>query len=158
MEKQKHTPGPWKAVEGKDFDGEKEIVIRGHEQGRIMRIANAWLEANACLIAAAPELLEACKVVEGYLQALRSVKYATSDKNPASDGSHHITLLQVAIAKAEGEEKPCSKCGDEAHPDTSPPMCVDHMAKKGGGNDPETADEEMKTMEARDVNEESGAK
>lgn len=106
--------------------------------------------------ATAHELLEACKVAEGYLQALRSVKYATSSKKPASDGSRHIAHLQAIIAKAEG--KLCSKCSDEAHPDTDPPMCVDHMAQRGGGNDPETADEEMKAMEIRDLNEESGAK
>lgn len=52
----------------------------------------------------------------------------------------------------------CTKCDEEAHPDTEPPMCVDHMAQKGGGNDPETADEEMKAIEARDLNEDEGDK
>ncbi len=52
----------------------------------------------------------------------------------------------------------CRKCGEPAQPDTDPPMCVDHMSQKGGGNDPETADEEMEAMEARDLNEDEGDK
>lgn len=52
----------------------------------------------------------------------------------------------------------CSKCDNEAQPDTDPLLCVDCMAQKGGGNDPETADEEMKAMEARNVNEDEGDK
>lgn len=34
----------------------------------------------------------------------------------------------------------CHKCGDEAQPDTDPPMCINHMAQKGGGNDESTAE------------------
>lgn len=43
--------------------------------------------------------------------------------------------------QAKKQIEPCSKCGDEAAPGTNPPMCVDHMAQKGGGNDHETKKE-----------------
>lgn len=56
------------------------------------------------------------------------------------------------------EHPVCSECGAEAQPGSDPPMCVDHMSQKGGGNDPETADEEMKALEARDLNESEGDK
>lgn len=97
----KHTPGPWRwrganepwqeiEQEFRGLDGpDKEDVLRvedtyrGYpECGEELRIfADA---ANARLIAAAPELLEACKA---YL----------SDP----DGSHAASLALAAIAKAE---------------------------------------------------------
>lgn len=37
----------------------------------------------------------------------------------------------------------CLKCGiNEAQPDTDPPRCTTCMAEAGGGNDPETQNEE----------------
>lgn len=39
--------------------------------------------------------------------------------------------------------KICEKCGIRpAQKDTDPPMCTDCMANAGGGNDPETKEEE----------------
>lgn len=51
------------------------------------------------------------------------------------DDSKNHSQLQVAIEK---NQKACRKCGAEAQPDSDPPMCVDCMSQKGGGNDPET--------------------
>ena len=63
----KHTPGPWK-VAGDDING--QAIVRGEH----VEIATCWhhclgsleiqMRANARLIAAAPELLDA---LEGYI-------------------------------------------------------------------------------------------
>jgi hypothetical protein len=63
MTERKHTPGPWVVME--DETGEIAIVQdAGYEGGLIVTYAfpvgNAT-EANACLIAAAPELLAALR-------------------------------------------------------------------------------------------------
>lgn len=92
----KHTPGPWIFEEVRGSD-DKTLVYR-----RILNVGNVYkqkgiastgideeAEANARLIAAAPELLEACKAV-------------------ANDTSHAImgklqAQLRIVIAKAEGK-------------------------------------------------------
>ena len=56
------------------------------------------------------------------------------------------------------EHPSCHKCGAEAQPDTNPPLCTDCMSQKSGGNDPETADEEMKALETRNLNKNEGDK
>lgn len=38
---------------------------------------------------------------------------------------------------------PMCPCGEEAQPDTDPPMCAGCFVNKGGGNDPETKKEEQ---------------
>jgi hypothetical protein len=84
-----HTPGPWRAGEG----DESHLVFMGEEA-----IADTWLrgdcgdaEANARLIAAAPDLLVACK------EALDFVH----DMNAANRQARRQIL--DAIAKAEGD-------------------------------------------------------
>lgn len=89
----KHTPGPWVVYEFVDgYD------IRAPEAECYVATASdpeaVWgaigREADACLIAAAPELLAAC---EGLLSVL-----------PAT-GHHAINMARAAIAKAKGEEQ-----------------------------------------------------
>ncbi len=88
----KHTPGPWKMndqgpmVEGSRFtiDSETEKFGQGY-----WLVATVTRPDDARLIAAAPELLEACK------EALRIVN---EKLHPASKD-----LFQQAIAKAEKE-------------------------------------------------------
>lgn len=85
----KYTPGPW-IVTGK-FP--TPITIRPHEGGPYICQVNAGrkdeeYQANARLIAAASDLLEACK-------------YALSGFLP-QEGRYKI--LKRAIAKAEGKE------------------------------------------------------
>ena len=93
-----HTPGPWEACQPYDygdFDGESRLVC-----GDDMRIAvvhwhphlNAEMwDANAHLIAAAPELLEALETLEAALIRDLGAGYAG------------VALCQAAIAKARGE-------------------------------------------------------
>lgn len=46
------------------------------------------------------------------------------------------------LPQAKKQTELCSKCPNEAQPDTDPPMCIDHMAQRGGGNDESTKKEE----------------
>lgn len=93
MSERKHTPGPW-MVEGRTVyalndDGYNRfsaLVQDAHTPGD-------ELEANAQLIAAAPELLEA-------LEAL-TANYADVEQG----GSKNVDKARAAIAKATGESK-----------------------------------------------------
>ncbi len=89
----KHTPGPWKW--GVDFNG-----LCGPEKGmevlRFQMYEGMWLEygesqeANARLIAAAPDLLEALVELE-----------AGSGSSPGAN--KRFSKARAAIAKARGE-------------------------------------------------------
>ena len=92
-----HTLGPWKAqsIKGDNSNlvykrimaGDKPVAFAG-----VYKHPNA--EANARLIAAAPDLLEACKAAREFIS--RSNKL---------DWDNGITpILDKAIAKAESEE------------------------------------------------------
>ena len=91
----KHTPGPWEA--------NGVIVTAGRESFRAlfdckpisMTLSAEECEANAQLIAAAPELLEACIKAHDALLALH-----VCDKDRGWCGDIRETLKQ-AIAKAE---------------------------------------------------------
>jgi len=98
--KTKHTPGPWKWEEGQPYI-EKEW---NHLCCRIAKVTTDklhWHEnriksgeesgANAQLIAAAPELLEACKM------ARIEISEGTADQLT-------IDVLEKAIASAEGSK------------------------------------------------------
>ena len=89
-----HTPGPWK----REYDAEADIVSGERDSG--CTIATVWpdnseYEANANLIAAAPDLLEAIETVISYNRDIRDGKlnYRPQD---------HIDVLEAAIAKAKG--------------------------------------------------------
>ena len=83
----KHTPGPWEISRDAVPEGYTQNTVYAERDGE--RVATAFRnDANARLIAAAPDLLEACKYVKQFL----------GDKHP------EITLrkrLDAAITKAE---------------------------------------------------------
>lgn len=91
----KHTPGPWHYLGGR-------FVAAGTNPGcpfvadcmvsESIR-ATGTTEANAKLIAAAPELLEACKIM-----LVQFKRYRTGHGAAAY---HAINILEEAIAKAE---------------------------------------------------------
>ena len=105
-----HTPGPWSAgrpdtrtesdVYGKWVYGANDeyVAIASDDGG----IGNACV-ANARLIAAAPDLLDACERVSGYLLAL-----------PQLDAQGHAMLrvMHAAIAKTQGL-RPRGATGDQ---------------------------------------------
>ena len=97
----KHTPGPWKPY----WYGGATTV--GHAQDNFQRIAeithtsksDSEITANAKLIAAAPDLLEACRILADYYKGHE----ATDDQAAkyAGGGVYHALLAaRAAIAKA----------------------------------------------------------
>lgn len=85
-----HTPGPWEArnvsqrwieiLGGPDEDGTREIIGTALPTD-INRGVTPTSQANARLIAAAPELLEACK------ELVRLAPYALDNLLPIEPGS-----------------------------------------------------------------------
>lgn len=99
----KHTPGPWQ------YDGMWSLIMAGkyeiaaihaarfaEETSRRKRLDE--VQANARLIAAAPELLEACK------RALSAIEALPPRLN--EDRYEPMMLLSRAIAKATGDSIP----------------------------------------------------
>ena len=78
MSAQHHTPGPWTVVA-------IDWAETGNARFEIKGIRRTGM-ADARLISAAPELLDACK-------AARAL---------TPDGTHTASVLDAAIAKAEG--------------------------------------------------------
>lgn len=95
----KHTPGPWKyGIELSSRSGEWLISFDAGYRGRGISIAETKAgsgqeEANARLISAAPELLEA---LDNTQQLLERLGLESSDEYQANAS---------AIAKAKGETK-----------------------------------------------------
>lgn len=100
----KHTPGPW--VLSYDQGSTRDIVSE-KEQLTICMVRRSWVspdayQANAQLIAAAPELLEAAKLVLAWYDA-------EDDHSQEPDFYKRIEMcrasesaIRSAIAKAEG--------------------------------------------------------
>jgi hypothetical protein len=92
----KHTPGPWTATsrrvtapETEDRLGLDVHIYGGNGQD------NA---ANARLIAAAPDLLEALKM--GYADTMDYIQL----NKLGAENNHWLVLARAAIAKATGEQ------------------------------------------------------
>lgn len=94
MSETKHTPGPWEfdgeyvwadAVRGYVADPNTEDMTSG--RGLAKLDAPEMIKANGYLIAAAPNLLEACR------QA----------RSMTPDGGYTANVLDAAIAKATGD-------------------------------------------------------
>lgn len=112
-----HTPGPWNIGESQDIDGsdekggawiiglDDEIVVAG---GSYEGLKYGVLDhANARLISATPDLLEAAKRAFAYLEIqaekLFNEKKATNGKSSVEDYmAPEALLLRSAIHKAEG--------------------------------------------------------
>ena len=111
----KHTPGPWTlstppvcAARCRYIEIETEILaeIRDTSNGVFVDVA------NATLIAAAPELLEALKhavecmesVADGIIieKRYKGVSPATHVRHMAGHLAQHAKIVKAAIAKAEG--------------------------------------------------------
>lgn len=90
-----HTQGPWKVTSNK-----LQCFIDGPNGEEV---AQCLGDADARLIAAAPELLEALKSAERVLQT--QVRCEFNAGAPPTGTYHHTKLLEIqaAIAKAEGK-------------------------------------------------------
>lgn len=97
--KKQHTPGPWK-IGTPPPNGEQTI---GTQKGLMVAVAttgaNTPTEANANLIAAAPELLEA---LQDFLNWSDSVYYGEDTRRELVRAKDKAS---AAIAKATGEQK-----------------------------------------------------
>lgn len=111
----KHTKGPWVwSDKFKTFDNERNTwsllgeggygILSCDGDANSPQCLGASGEANARLIAAAPELLEALKLVTDVYAAMRET---LSSKYPADGWSAEtmtIDAARAAIAKATGEQ------------------------------------------------------
>lgn len=84
----KYTPGPWGYEYEPDGDNHWIWSAGGDRVATAFPFSTRTTKANARLIAAAPELLEACKSAEW---------------NSLDLPAHTTALLRAAIAKATGE-------------------------------------------------------
>jgi hypothetical protein len=93
----KHTPGPWRVFAAPTAifaEGRKEVV---HWSGFDSSDFQKDIKANARLIAAAPELLEACKKTIELFCTLPNQRYSGLIVACAE-------IVEAAIQKAEGGE------------------------------------------------------
>lgn len=100
----KHTSKPWElspATNGEGFN-----VYGGFEKDRsggvCYLIAKELSEANARLIAAAPDLLEACEEAEYVLNAAAEL-YAADKGQRSTVLDGRLQIVRQAIAKTRGE-------------------------------------------------------
>ena len=94
MSAPKHTPGPW------GYDGAYDVVMRDDVGAWIACVNFEHVDeeqavADAHLIAAAPEMLEA-------LKRLRAVATQSLDIDLIDGGLDALAEVDAAIAKAEG--------------------------------------------------------
>lgn len=88
--KPKYTPGPWKAEKYQD-----RIAI---QKTSGVHIAQVMLVDDAALIAAGPELLEACQAI----MKAEAMQQGKRDGGTMAAISIAIDSARAAIAKAEG--------------------------------------------------------
>lgn len=93
-----HTPGPWTAHEETKYRrAEVTHNERGDPIAEVFGPSADQRQANARLIAAAPEMLTALRDAENWLGEL--------DAGPDTGAQALIAELRAAIAKAEGRDK-----------------------------------------------------
>ena len=91
-----HTPGPWETSRDAVPPGHVQITIYAESTGE--RVATAFeRNANAKLIAAAPELLSACK---GAFQCIDAICHVR--KGGEREWHFVRDMLKAAITKATG--------------------------------------------------------
>lgn len=108
----KHTPAPWRVQSDKNTTrviGDNGSLCGLHKTARNhikgVSICPIELKANACLIAAAPELLEALEVVEAQIESFytATITNAKSRDENTELKSAALDNVRAAIAKARGQ-------------------------------------------------------
>ncbi len=104
-----HTPGPWMAVnKGRHWNNESIdnwIITYGNVEEQI--VDHCYEEADAKLIAAAPDLLAACRAAESILDSLmidEDTRKAGLWQGPGP--ARVVATLLAAIGKATGQPVP----------------------------------------------------
>jgi hypothetical protein len=104
-----HTPGPWAADTHDVGGGSIQVYPEGHfldpwiadvKCEHVGPKSRTEIEANACLIIAAPDLLAACRMALTQMRERRS--FVDMPERPG-DVEYVRSCLRDAIAKAEGE-------------------------------------------------------
>lgn len=115
-----HTPGPWTIHDQVDSEGFTIIKGQGLRLAKVTNSEPDWAEANARLIAAAPELLEDCEAtmrdlntaidhlniwnfgeLQAHLFGMQQKRAEVAAKAKGYTTIHEIAA-RAAIAKAEG--------------------------------------------------------
>jgi len=86
-----HTPGPWYAEA--DDENESSFVWNREALPRKAVAHDIFNPADACLIAAAPDLLAACELAVAEM----------TETWPDGDWQSNFDTIRAAIAKAKGE-------------------------------------------------------
>lgn len=102
-----HTPGPWVLADngmGVIRGGVVRQYANGSTQDQIVMACsvtddNGCMKANARLIAAAPELLEALQ-----MGVSETLDYIQRNHLSGAENNHWIVQAKAAIAKATGEQ------------------------------------------------------
>lgn len=117
MSEYKHTAGPWgfgrtrddqRLILGKNGDGRYVCNVQIHQTPRAMgRMSEPEREANARLIAAAPEMLEALLEADKTLCALQGNVADANKRDPRWDGmwdeiQSQRDHMRQAVARATG--------------------------------------------------------
>jgi hypothetical protein len=111
--KDEHTPGPWRREKYRDSENYSLTIVADNPYGDkwgtwAVAHAHGWggddhhqSEANARLIAAAPDLLEACERMLPFLVEFCNLYPAHSDQ-VAVPRAFALGNARAAIAKAQG--------------------------------------------------------
>lgn len=101
-----HTPGPWVAVHTSTLKGFDMFEVAEVSDMRVVPAAGGWPkagtpEADARLIAAAPDLLEALRGLEPYLDAIVCYASTMDEYEP----NRLAVQARAAIAKADSPKE-----------------------------------------------------
>ena len=96
-EKVTHTPGPWLVEDCTPGESTGLRFAINSKDNVIARTTDGWKEAqaNARLIAAAPEMLEMCKLLEECMETIAG--------KDGYDASYELAKVRAVLAKVEGE-------------------------------------------------------
>ena len=96
--KMTHTPGPWECP---GTDGDEWAICHRDRTRKRRTIAHVYYEANARLIAAAPELLATLRTVQGVLKRIR---LSSTAPHIVAEIGWGLRQIDAVITRAEGRE------------------------------------------------------
>ena len=96
----KHTPGPWETREHSDGS---HWFVDYQQGGEGYTLVDELSEGDARLIAAAPELLEACYQALAAMRDLAEQAGDVPEWNTGGDAYEACNAIRAAIARAEGK-------------------------------------------------------
>jgi hypothetical protein len=103
MAKEQHTPGPWALVTKDDKYGKELLIVQDTDGDECEVICGAFQTRSGLLLAAAPELLAACKAQHNAIDILLAmlIERDSSFMPSKSVVWPALVLGNAAISKAE---------------------------------------------------------